>query len=189
MHEAVVIGHLANEELPSLHMSFTNVWMILNYFRGISSAWPIQVMGNGTFNFCNRPIALIGLGLMRPGGKLQPLLFSYAPTESADAYKFAWTSFEKSAISFVTKFRPCANYSSGACEVCNNISTVLSHEITLEALQSDNVKSKKRLAVDVATSDNSMAFKKFAMEVMGIPPMKCCAHLTGMIFRVHGCCI
>ncbi len=78
VHEAVVIGHLANEELASLHMSFTNVWMILNYFRAINSAWLIQVMGDGTFNFCNLPIALLCLGLMRPGGKLQLLLFSYA---------------------------------------------------------------------------------------------------------------
>ncbi len=130
-------------------------------------------MGDGTFNFCNRPIALHGLGTMRPGGKLQPLLFSFAPTESAGAYKFAWTNFEKSAISLASKFRTCARFSSGGCELCSNISVVLTHDNTREILASDNVKVKKRFAVDVATSDNSMAFKKFAIKVMGIPQMKC----------------
>ncbi len=117
-----------------LPFTFTNVWMIFNYFCGINSGWPIQVMGDGTFNFCNRPIALLGLGIMGPGGKLQLLLFSFAPTESADAYKFAWTSFEKSAISFASNFMTCARFPSDECAVRNNISIVLTHETTRESL-------------------------------------------------------
>ncbi len=35
---------------------------------------------------------------------------------------------------------------------------------------------------NLATSDNSIAFKKFTVEAMGIPLMKCCAHLTGKVF-------
>ena len=32
-------------------MAFTNVWMLLNYFRVLNSGWPMQLMGDGTFNF------------------------------------------------------------------------------------------------------------------------------------------
>ncbi len=98
-------------------------------------------------NFADQDIAMLGMGLMTPGGKIRPLIFSFVPTESAEAYKLCWIAFDCSAISFATKFQP--------------------------------FQRNKRLAVDVVTSDNSAAFKKFAMETKGISSMKCAAHLTG----------
>ena len=31
-----------------LFSSFTNVWMLLNYFRVINSKWPLQILEDGT---------------------------------------------------------------------------------------------------------------------------------------------
>jgi hypothetical protein len=56
---------------------------------------------------------------------------------------------------------------------------VLKNEVTVEAGKTNMFQRQKRLAVDVATSDNSAAFKKFAVENLGMSSMKCAAHLTG----------
>jgi len=177
LHDMAVVGFSAQVDEASMWMSFTNVWMLLNYFRALNSAWPIQVMGDGTFNFSDRVIALLGLGVMTPGGKLHPLIFSYVPTESAEGYKFAWTTFERTAISFCSKFMACEEPS---CAICSAILTVLKDENTVEVSGTPAFSRQKRLMVDRATSDNSAAFTKFAVESMGISPMKCAAHLTGV---------
>ncbi len=70
---------------------------------------------------------MIGMGVMTPGGKLQPLIFSYVPTESADAYSNVGNSFEKTANSFASKFERCGKEH---CEVCNKISAVLQGKVT-----------------------------------------------------------
>jgi hypothetical protein len=176
LHDPIVVGFCADGEDASLSMAFTNVWMMLNYFRVLNSGWPMQLMGDGTFNFADRDIAMLGMGVMTPGGKLRPLIFSYVPTESAEAYKFCWMAFERSAISFVNKFQPC---DVEECTTCQSILAVLKNEMTVEAGKTNMFQRQKRLAVDVATSDNSAAFKKFAVENLGISSMKCAAHLTG----------
>jgi hypothetical protein len=75
-------------------------------------------------------------------------------------------------ISFATKFQPCED------EACT-IMVVLKNEVTVEARKSPMFQRHKLLAVYVVTLDNSAAFKKFAMETIGISSMKCAAHLTG----------
>jgi len=176
LHDVAVVGLCVDGDEASMSMAFTNVWMLLNYFRVLNSGWPMQLMGDGTFNFADRDIAMLGMGVMTPGGKLRPLIFSFVPTESAEAYKFCWIAFERSAISFATKFQPCDDE---ACTTCRSIMVVLKNEVTVEASKSPMFQRNKRLAVDVVTSDNSAAFKKFAMETIGISSMKCAAHLTG----------
>ncbi len=106
-HNPVIVGFCADCEDASLSMAFANVWMMLNYFRVLNSGWQMQLMGDGTFNFADRDIAMLFMGVMTQGGKLRPLIFSYVPTESAEAYKFCWMALEHSVISFVNKFQPC----------------------------------------------------------------------------------
>ena len=85
--------------------AFTNVWMLLNYLRQINSSWPLQIMADATFKFCNKDIALIGMGCMTPGGRLEPLIYAYAPSESSEAYRSAWCSYEKSRPGTMIKRR------------------------------------------------------------------------------------
>ena len=131
-------------------------------------------MADATFKFCERDIGMIGMGVMTPGGKLQPLIFSYVPTESAEAYCNVWNSFEKSAISFVTKFQRCGKEH---CDVCDKIVAVLQGEVTAKELSA--FRRTKRLPTDFATSDNNMAYKKFCSTSMGLEACQCISHLTG----------
>ncbi len=80
LHDPIAVGFCADSKDASLSMAFTNVWMMLNYFRVLNSGWPMQLMGDGTFNFADRDIAMLCMGVMTPGGKLRPLIFSYVPT-------------------------------------------------------------------------------------------------------------
>ncbi len=125
IHEMYMIGFQADAD-NGLFAAFTNVWMLLNYFRVINSEWPLQIMGDGTFRFCHQDMCLLGMGVMTPGGKLQPLVYSYVPTESSEAYESVWKSFERTLISFSSKFRRCQLES---CSKCDCIHEVLTHEI------------------------------------------------------------
>jgi hypothetical protein len=51
LHDVAVIGFSADGDEASLAMALFNVWMLLNYFRALNSAWLMQLMGDGTFNF------------------------------------------------------------------------------------------------------------------------------------------
>ena len=116
------------------------------------------------------------MGVMTPGGKLQPLVYGYVPTESSEAYDSVWKSFEMSPISFASKFRRCSLES---CQKCDCIHEVLNHENARKMLPT--FKTEKRLATDFASSDN-LAYKKFSKEAIGLPAMQCISHLTGMYF-------
>ena len=59
IHEMFMIGFQADAQ-NGLFAAFTNVWMLLNYFRVINSEWPLQIMGDGTFKFCDQDIGLLG---------------------------------------------------------------------------------------------------------------------------------
>ena len=134
-------------------------------------------MGDATFNFCDAPIALMGMGVMQAGGKLAPLIYSLAPTESAEAYTLKWDSFAKSAVSFVRKFAACDD---AECKTCLSIVAVIRHERTAALLEDDNFIRCKRLAVDYATSDKSLSWNSVSKDFLGLNPQKCIAHLTGM---------
>ena len=99
-----VVGWKTSAEDAAMSMSVTNVWMLMNYFRVINTEWTVQIMGDATFNFCDAPIALMEIGVMQAGGKLAPLIYSLAPTKSAEAYTLMWDGFAKSAVSFVRKY-------------------------------------------------------------------------------------
>ncbi len=45
-----------------LFCAFTSVWMMLNIFRVLNSEWPIQIMADATFKYCDRDISMIGMG-------------------------------------------------------------------------------------------------------------------------------
>ena len=47
IHEMFMIGFQADAH-NGLFAAFTNVWMLLNYFRVINSEWPLQIMGDGS---------------------------------------------------------------------------------------------------------------------------------------------
>ena len=96
--------------------------MILNYFRKIQSEWPMQIVADATLRFCDRDIGLVGIGIVLPGGKFQPLNYSLVPTESAQSYSLAWASYEKLAIYFAKKFR---HREDRACTTCAAIDTVM----------------------------------------------------------------
>ena len=51
LHDVAVVGFCADGDEASLAMAPFNVWMLLNYFRALNSGWPMQLMGDGTFNF------------------------------------------------------------------------------------------------------------------------------------------
>jgi len=102
-----IISFQAKQDEGTLFVCFTNVWMLLNYFRVINTDWPVQLMGDATFNFCESDIGLAGFGVMQAGGRLAPLVYSLVPTESAKAYALMWNSFSKTAISLVRKFSCC----------------------------------------------------------------------------------
>jgi len=51
LHDVAVVGFCADGDEASLAMALFNVWMLLNYFRALNSGWPMQLMGDGTFNF------------------------------------------------------------------------------------------------------------------------------------------
>ena len=75
LHDVAVIGFSADGDEASLAMALFNVWMVLNYFRVLNSGWPMQLMGDGTFNFVDRDIAMLGMGVMTPDGKFASLDF------------------------------------------------------------------------------------------------------------------
>ena len=114
-HEMFMIGFQGDAQ-NGFFAAFTNVWLLLNYIRVINSEWPLQIMGDGTFKFCDQDIGLLGMGVMTPGGKLQPLVYSYVPTESSEAYESVWKSFERTLISFASKFRRCQLESCSKCD-------------------------------------------------------------------------
>ena len=183
LHELHVLGVHASTD-DGLFLAFSSVWMMLNYFRQVNSQWPIQIMSDATFKFCDQDIGLIGMGIMTPGGKLQPLIYAYSPTESADAYKSVWKSLEKSLLYFAKKFIRCADVE---CATCNKIDEVLQHKICVESMP--KLREEGRLAVDFATSDHSMAHKKFAQEDLGLGALYCISHLRGIYpdHRVFSC--
>ncbi len=45
LHDVAVVGFCADGDESSLAMALFNVWMLLNYFRALNSAWPMQLMG------------------------------------------------------------------------------------------------------------------------------------------------
>ncbi len=92
----------------------------------------MKLMGDGTFNFADLDIAMLGMGVMTPGGKLRPLSFSFVPTVSAEAYKFCWISVERRAISLATKFQR----DDDECTTCQSIMVVIKDEVTVEASKS-----------------------------------------------------
>ena len=161
-----------------MFISFTNVWMILNYFRKIESEWPMQIVADATFRFCDRDIGLVGIGIVLPGGKFQPLNYSLVPTESAQSYSLAWASYEKSAIYFARKFRHCEDRT---CTTCADIDNVLHAARVRELLRSDAVQQENRLPVDCTISDNNKAWQHVATHDMGLLALKCITHLTGCI--------
>ncbi len=71
LHDVAVVGFCTDGDEASLSMAFTNVWMLLNYLRVLNSGWPMQSIGDGTFNFADRDIAMLRMGVMTPGGKLR----------------------------------------------------------------------------------------------------------------------
>ena len=152
--------------------------MILNYFRKIQSKWSMQIVADATFRVCDRDIGLVGIGIVLPGGKFQPLNYSLVPTESAKSYSLAWASYEKSAIYFAKKFRHCEDR---ACSTCSSIDTVLHAPRVRDLLRSDAIQKEKRLPVDYTISDNNKAWQHVAMHDMGLQALKCVTHLTGNI--------
>ena len=169
-----IIGFQAKQDEGTLFVCFTNVWMLLNYFCVINTGWPVQLMGDATFNFCESDIGLAGFGVMQAGGRLAPLIYSLVPTESAEAYALMWNSFSKTAISLVRKFSCCEK---AVCSTCSSINRVLQHPRTASKLSDEKFTRQKRLAVDFATSDNSQAWKSFSIHQIGLIPQKCIAHL------------
>ncbi len=150
-----VVGFSAQVDEASMWMSFNNVWMLLNYYRALNSVWPIQVMGDGNFNVSDRKIALLGLGVMTPGGKLHLLILVMCLQKVLRATNSP--TFERTAISFCSKFVACDE---PYCAICSAILTVLKDKNTLEVSRTPAFFHHKRLAADRATSDNSAAFKK-----------------------------
>ena len=145
----------------------------------------MQIVGDATFSFCDRPIGLIGIGLIQPPAKFHPLVFSLVPTESKESYRLAWESFERSAISFVKNFRSCDD---PRCTTCRKIGEIIHHENTRELLISTHVRVEKRLPVDLASSDNNKAWVEMVRDRMGLEANKCVAHLTGMPYCSVLCC-
>ena len=136
----------------------------------------MQIAGDATFNFCDRSIGLIGIGLIQPPAKFHPLVFALVPTESKESYRLAWESFQRSDISFVKNFRSCED---PHCSTCRTIGEIIHHENTRELIISTPVRLEKRLPVDLASSDNN---KVWVLDRIGLEANKCVDHLNGMPF-------
>jgi hypothetical protein len=124
---------------------FTNVLVLLRHSRVLNSGWLMQLMCDGTFNFAYRNIASLGMDVMAPGGMLRPLSFIFVPTKSAERYD---SSFERSAISFVTKFWPCDD---PACTTRQSVVVVIKNEVTVEPGKSPVFQRNTPLAVYIET--------------------------------------
>ena len=154
-----------------MFISFTNVWMILNYFRKIQSEWSMQIVADATFRVCDRDIGLVGIGIVLPGGKFQPLNYSLVPTESAKSYSLAWASYEKSAIYFATKFRHCEDR---ACSTCSSIDTVLHAPRVRDLLRSDAIQKEEASPGRLLHFGQQQSLSKCSFEQHGSAGFKMC---------------
>ncbi len=68
----------------------------IEHFRLSEKKW--KFFGNKRQTFGKKWIYAVGIGIVLPCGKFQPLNYSLVPTESAKSYSLAWASYEKSAI-------------------------------------------------------------------------------------------
>ena len=51
LHDIHVIGSQAKQNRGTFFVAFTNVWMLLNYFRALNTVWSVQLIRDATFNF------------------------------------------------------------------------------------------------------------------------------------------
>jgi len=97
-------------------------------------------------------------------------------SESAESYEATWKTFKTFLVSFPKKFRPCSD---NGCFKCVTILQVLQHEESQKFMRLDTFRREKRVAVDYASYDYSLAWKAFCRARLGLDARQCMSHLTG----------
>jgi hypothetical protein len=88
--------------------------------RAKNCGWQLQGHFDGSFNFCEKSIAMLGFGMGSLGAHFNPVCFAIANGETAEAYEWTYRAVTEALYSAFDLIRPCVGPVCGH-ELCHLI--------------------------------------------------------------------
>ncbi len=101
-------------------MCLTTLHFLINMARAKNCCWQMQGHFDGSFNFCEKSIALLGFGMGSLGAHFNPVCFAIANGETAEAYEWTYRSVTESLYAAFDQIKPCVGPIDGH-ELCTLI--------------------------------------------------------------------
>jgi hypothetical protein len=179
-HEPVCCG--SQFSLGVSFMCLTTLHFLMNMARAKNCGWQMQGHFDGSFDFCEKSIAMLGFGMGSLGAHFNPVCFAITNGESretAEAYEWTYRSVTESLYAAFDQIKPCVGPVRGH-ELCTLIKE---HDRGPFNTLRKNMKKEsiKSFPLDKPSSDNSGTFIKFAKKEFGkdVPIQQCGVHFTG----------
>jgi hypothetical protein len=176
-HEPVCCG--SQFSLGVSFMCLTTLHFLMNMARAKNCGWQMQGHFDGSFNFCEKSIAMLGFGMGSLGAHFNPVCFAIANGETAEAYEWTYRAVTESLYAAFDQIKPCVGPDCGheLCTLIKEHDRGFFHTLR-KSMRGEGI---KRFPLDKPSSDNSGTFIKFAKKEFGkdVPIQQCAVHFTG----------
>jgi hypothetical protein len=88
-------------------MCLTTLHFLINMACAKNCGWQLQGHFDGSFNFCEKSIAMLGFGMGSLGSHFSPVCFAITNGETAEAYEWTYRAVTKSLYAAFDLIKPC----------------------------------------------------------------------------------
>ena len=122
LFKSYIIGKQIMDNDRTVFLTFSNVWVLLNFWRAVGTGYDVQLFVNVTGKASTAALNRLGFGVNRLGSHFAPLSFSLIPAEceSSTAYAEAYHALKQSVL-LVARINTCSNT---YCRTCRCIEEV-----------------------------------------------------------------